>query len=106
MKRNVIRQRKRIYCAVEGEGEQSFIKFLQNLSDQEELRLHLMPGNERQQPNAASAHKQLLKVWHDYQKPTDAHTLMRKFSLKDLRRVADSDTELKILLTTIGLCKK
>ena len=41
MIRKIIPQRKRIYCAVEGEGEQAFIKFLQNISDQEGLHLHL-----------------------------------------------------------------
>ncbi len=33
--------RKRIYLAVEGEGEQSFIKFLQQLSDQNSIHIHL-----------------------------------------------------------------
>lgn len=41
MSRKTIIPRKRIYFAVEGEGEQSFIKFLQHLSDQKNLNVHL-----------------------------------------------------------------
>lgn len=41
MKRTAIPQRKRIYLAVEGEGEQAFIKFLQNLADENDLHVHL-----------------------------------------------------------------
>lgn len=37
----IIQQRKRIYLAVEGEGEQSFIKWLQQLCDQNGLHVHL-----------------------------------------------------------------
>ncbi|OGV28536.1 MAG: hypothetical protein A3E88_07405 [Legionellales bacterium RIFCSPHIGHO2_12_FULL_35_11] len=33
--------RKRIYLAVEGESEQSFIKFLQQISDQNNIHVHL-----------------------------------------------------------------
>lgn len=36
-----IKQRKRIFLAVEGESEQSFIKFLQQLSDHKEKHVHL-----------------------------------------------------------------
>lgn len=181
MKKIVIRQRKRIYIAVEGEGEQAFIKFLQHLSDQNGLHIHLdcvplsgggyksmlkkaihnrsrrerntakdsillvdgdradksddgwtlekllseatkkkftvclqnpnqeglllrmIPGNERLQPHATTAHKLLQKEWDDYQKPTDAHTLKSKFSLEDLLRAARVDEELKRLLRIIGL---
>lgn len=41
MTRKIIAQRKRIYLAVEGEGEQSFVKFLQQLSDQKNIHIHL-----------------------------------------------------------------
>lgn len=41
MSRKIVIQRKRIYFAVEGEGEQSFIKFLQQLSDQNNIHVHL-----------------------------------------------------------------
>lgn len=39
--KKMIKQRTRFYVAVEGEGEQSFIKWLQNLSDQSNLHIHL-----------------------------------------------------------------
>lgn len=41
MTKKIIQQRKRIYIAVEGEGEQSFIKWLQQLCDQSGLHVHL-----------------------------------------------------------------
>jgi hypothetical protein len=41
MPRRIIIQRKRFLLAVEGEGEQSFIKFLQQLSDQNKIHVHL-----------------------------------------------------------------
>lgn len=183
MKRIAIPQRKWIYLAVEGEGEQAFIKFLQYLADENDLHVHLdcvplngggyksmlrkairyrlrrerfnakasilfvdsdraeknddgwtieklrteaikkkftvclqnpnqeglllrmMPGKEHLKPNATTAHDQLIKAWRDYQKPTDAHSLKRKFSLESLRRVASVDQELTCLLTIIGLTK-
>ena len=37
----IIQQRKRIFIAGEGEGEQSFVKWLQRLSDQNGLHVHL-----------------------------------------------------------------
>lgn len=40
MKRKVVR-RKRIFIAVEGEGEQSFVKWLQDLCNQHQLPIHL-----------------------------------------------------------------
>lgn len=41
MNRKIITQRKRIYLAVEGESEQSFVKFLQQISDQNNIHVHL-----------------------------------------------------------------
>lgn len=41
MTRKIIIPRKRIYLAVEGEGEQSYIKFLQQLSDKNNIHVHL-----------------------------------------------------------------
>ncbi|TAK77237.1 MAG: hypothetical protein EPO11_02875 [Gammaproteobacteria bacterium] len=179
MTRKIILQRKRIFIAVEGEGEQSFIKFIQQLSSQQGLHVHLdceilkgggyktmlerairyrsrkerykaeasillvdadraekddgwsleqlraeaqknkidiclqtpnqeglflrlLPGKQHLRPNANTAHRDLCKEWHDYQKPIDARTLMSKFSLDDLLRVANVDKDLKLLLTKIG----
>lgn len=183
MTKKIIPQRKWIYCAVEGEGEQAFIKFLQQIATQKGLHVHLdcvplngggyksmlakanlyrsrkerfkakasilfvdtdraeknddgwtleklhaeatkkkftvclqnpnqeglllrlIPGKERLQPHATTAHKLLQKEWPDYQKPTDAHTLKAKFSLEDLLRAARVDEELSRLLTIIGFIK-
>lgn len=41
MTKRIIRQRKRIFIAGEGESEQSFVKWLQQLSDQQESHIHL-----------------------------------------------------------------
>lgn len=41
MTRKIIKQRQRIFIAVEGESEQSFVKWLQQLSDEKELHVHL-----------------------------------------------------------------
>ena len=41
MTKKLIIQRTRHFFAVEGEGEQSFIKWIQELSDQNELHVHL-----------------------------------------------------------------
>lgn len=41
MTKRIIQQRKRIFIAAEGESEQSFVKWLQQLSDQQGLNLHL-----------------------------------------------------------------
>jgi hypothetical protein len=41
MTKRIIPQRKRIFIASEGESEQSFVKWLQQLSDQQELHIHL-----------------------------------------------------------------
>src|SRR3990167_5050644 len=165
--------RKRIYLAVEGESEQSFIKFLQHVLDQNNIHAHLdcavlggggyetmlkkaiiyrarkekSKGNAKisilivdtdradtnedgwsleqlvleakknnfavclQRPNleglllrmlsenersitiASSAHKKLLAVWKDYQKPADARVLINKFSGEDLIRTAKYDSD-------------
>lgn len=41
MRKKIIQQRTRYFLAVEGESEQSFIKWLQNLADQNGLHVHL-----------------------------------------------------------------
>ncbi|MHB1949673.1 MAG: RloB domain-containing protein [Gammaproteobacteria bacterium] len=41
MSKKIIIQRRRIFLAVEGEGEQSFIKLLQQFSDQNNIHVHL-----------------------------------------------------------------
>src|SRR5437899_1535069 len=54
----------------------------------EGLLLRMMPGMEREIPDAASAQTKLKSRWPSYQKPVNAHALRRQFSLDDLLRVA------------------
>lgn len=103
MTTRIIQKRKRIFIAGEGESEQSFVKWLQYLSDQEGLLLRMMLGNENLQLRASSVQRQLRSRWPDYQKPVDARTLASRFSFNDLLRVARIDVELKSLLAMIGL---
>jgi hypothetical protein len=69
----------------------------------EGLLLRMMPGMEREIPDAASAQTKLKSRWPSYQKPVNAHALGRQFSLDDLLRVATVDSELATLLKRIGL---
>ena len=172
-------KRKPIFCAVEGEGEQSFIKFLQIFSDETGLHVQLdckplggggyssmlntavhsrnrkgrhnvkdaillvdadraerddnwtieklrseaskakftlclqqpnleglllrLVSNADLRPPAANALQQLRKNWPDYQKPVDAQTLKSKIKMDDLLRVAKVDSDLRKLLSIVGL---
>ena len=49
------------------------------------------------------AEKRLKDIWQDYEKPIDALTLSRKLSYKGLIGAADWDSDLKNLLSAIGL---
>ena len=69
----------------------------------EGLLLRMMPGMEREIPDAASAQTKLKSRWPSYQKPVNAHALRRQFSLDDLLRVASVDSDLATLLKRIGL---
>jgi len=66
----------------------------------------MMPGMEREIPDAASAETKLKSRWPSYQKPVNAHALGRQFSLEDLLRVAKADSDLESLLKKIGLIGK
>lgn len=180
MTRKLILQRTRHFFSVEGEGEQSVIKWIQELSDQNGLHVHLdcevlkgggyrtmlegaircrkrkerqkakssillvdadraehddgwslfklrqealkhqftvcvqnpnleglllrlMPGKESLQPARANVQAQLRSAWPNYKKPADARTLGEKFTLADLLRVAKIDSELRAMLSIIGL---
>jgi hypothetical protein len=72
----------------------------------EGLLFRMMRGMEREIPDAASAATKLKSRWPNYQKPVNAHTLGRKFSLDDLLRVASVDSDLETLLKKIGLMDK
>jgi len=69
----------------------------------EGLLLRMMPGMEREIPDAASAQTKLKSRWPSYQKPVNAHALGRQFALDDLLRVASVDSDLATLLKRIGL---
>jgi len=69
----------------------------------EGLLLRMMPGMERETPDAASAETKLRSRWPSYRKPMNARELRRQFSLDDLLRVANVDPDLQTLLKTIGL---
>jgi hypothetical protein len=69
----------------------------------EGLLLRMMRGMERKISDAVSAERNLKSQWPSYQKPVNAHTLGRQFSIDDLLRVANVDSDLETLLKTIGL---
>jgi hypothetical protein len=69
----------------------------------EGLLFRMLPGMEREIPNAASTGTKLKNRWPNYQKPVNARSLGRQFSLDDLLRVASVDSDLEALLKTIGL---
>ncbi len=69
----------------------------------EGLLLRMMPGMERENPDAGSAQAKLKSQWPSYQKPMNAHALSRQFSLEDLLRVANVDSDLENILKRIGL---
>ena len=69
----------------------------------EGLLLRMIHGLEHDVPDAASAKTKLKGRWPSYHKPVNAHTLNRQFSLDDLLRVANVDSDLEALLKRIGL---
>ena len=109
MQEHNVKRRLSFFLAVEGASEQSFVAWLQLLS-QKQLRIHLdafclggmMPGMERENPDAASAETKLTRLWPSYRKPMSAQELVRKFLLDDLLRVARLDQDLQTLLKKIG----
>ena len=72
----------------------------------EGLLLRMMPGMERDIPDAAATNTKLKKQWPNYNKPMNAHALGRQFSIDDLLRAANQDPDLKTLLETIGLTRE
>jgi hypothetical protein len=69
----------------------------------EGLLLRMMPGMERENPDAASVETKLIRLWPGYQKPMNARELGRRFSLDDLLRAAGADSDLETFLKRIGL---
>ena len=69
----------------------------------EGLLLRMMPGLEREIPEAALAESKLKSHWPNYRKPVNAHALGRQFSVNDLLRVACVDADWGNYLKKIGL---
>jgi hypothetical protein len=69
----------------------------------EGLLFRMMPGLERNTPDAGSTEAKLKSRWPSYQKPMSARELGRQFSLADLLRVANVDPDLETFLKKIGL---
>ena len=65
------------------------------------IRLH--PGQENRRIAAGKAMAELRKVWPEYSKPPTADQLSQLFTLSDVKRAAQHDSELQRLLTVIGL---
>ena len=65
------------------------------------LRLH--EGHEQRRVEANDTMRELRKVWPEYRKPPTADLLRRRFDLSSVRRAARFDSELKRLLTILGL---
>ena len=57
------------------------------------VRLH--EGQESRNLNTSTVKKVLLNLWPDYKKPCPAIKLQKRFSIKDVRRAAKYDDELK-----------
>ena len=64
-------------------------------------RLH--QGQENRKIAADNAMAELRKVWPEYSKPPTADQLSQRFTLSDVQRAAQHDSELQRLLTVIGL---
>ena len=69
----------------------------------EGLLLRLHPGYESNFVLAHEAERSLRKQWPKYDKPASAKALGRRFKLQDLRRVAQQDTNIRLVLETLGL---
>lgn len=97
MPARTIRKRARYFLAVEGESEQSFIAWIQMLS-QDTLHIHLdafvLDGG---------GFKSMLRKAVEEHKPANASALRRQYSLDDLIRVANLDADLAAFLKSIGL---
>jgi hypothetical protein len=66
----------------------------------------MMRGKENQIPEVGASTAKLKAHWPDYEKPVNALTLSRRFSIDDLLRVANVDADLGNLLKAIGLMRK
>ena len=69
----------------------------------EGLLIRLHQGQENRKIAADNAMAELRKVWPEYSKPPTADQLSKRFTLSDVQRAAQHDSELQRLLTVIGL---
>ena len=69
----------------------------------EGLLIRLHQGQENRRIAADKAMAELRKVWPGYSKPPTADQLSQCFTLSDVQRAAQHDSELQRLLTVIGL---
>ena len=69
----------------------------------EAVLFRMTPGKENAVVTAAAAKNLLEAVWPAYEKPVDARSLGRHFTLDDLLRMATLDEDFRNLLQKIGL---
>ena len=69
----------------------------------EGLLIRLHPGQENRRIAADNAITELKKVWPEYSKPPTADQLSQRFTLSDVQRAAQHDSELQRLLEVLGL---
>lgn len=67
--------------------------------------LRLFPGKENLNPSLQEVDRLLKKEWPDYSKRIAAEAIEKKFTLKDLLRLAQVDSDLETLLSALGLNK-
>ena len=72
----------------------------------EGLLLRMMRGMETETPDTTAVQAKLKLRWPNYQRPVNAQTLGRRFSLGDLLRMANVDADFGILLKKIGLMEE
>ena len=69
----------------------------------EGLLIRLHPRQENRRIAAGKAMADLRKVWPEYSKQLTADQLSQRFTLSDVQRAAQHDSELQRLLTVLGL---
>ena len=78
----------------------SLVRLVPNL---EGLLLRLHRGYENRFVSAQIAKRSLLRLWPEYNKPSTADTLSRRFNFEDLQRVAQQDEEIRRAMEVLGL---
>lgn len=86
MTRKIVNQRIRYFLAAEGESEQSFVKWLQHLANEQELHIHLDC-----QPLGGGGHEIMLNRAIRYAKRKDRSNTKSSILLIDADRTANDD---------------